>query len=856
MSRTQLDWAGWVRKALGEGNLARRRVRATPFNSLESLEERALLSASSSLVGGRWTINADINPANPSEVIVVEQSPDDAGKVRVIINGTTIDDRSVKRLRSITVNAGAGDDTVNVQLPKTLGKVVVTINGGAGRDTLSVGGNRAILRGGDGDDILNGSEFADQLIGGRGDDVLNGNGGDDRLDGGEGEDNLRGGGGANRLTGGSGKDWIYMSSQTDRVTPDTSDIVGTDAQGGLQQFRSQAEFRDWLIHSAAVSQRLGRGGVYFVSADGPMVDTFSGTQKLNSPTFTDFSGTNTQVSGVDEQDIVETDGNYVYTVRGEELLIVDVRQPAASNIVSRTPLAGWGGQMYLDGDRLTVISSVNQWKYPGPVLLDSPVDAKFAAPLWNWRPQTQVITYDVSDRANPKLVEETTIDGGVSTSRSVDGRIYLVVDNNLWFAQPNIYYVKGAAAGLVPNGDSSAEYKDQLNKLDWTTVLPQFTTTSVDQAGTKTSTSGGLLKDDKIWAPNNPLDNSSFTSVVMIDIHHGGAGIDSSSTVFGINGEVYASTNALYLAGQDWSNVRWDGSSSSGPVTSLYKFDLTTDGSTLAATGKVDGTIVDQFSMDDHGGYFRIATTSNSFQADQSCNLFVLQQQGTELNVVSSLTGLSKGERIYSARFLGDHVYMSTFLQVDPLLSIDLTDPLAPVVTGELEVPGYSSYLQLWGDHLLVSIGQDADPLTGRVTGLQLSLFDITHGQKSQLVGTYKISVSAWSSYSQAQWEHHAFSLFDAQGILAIPVSNWDVDAGYSAELHVFQLDANKGFSLLGTVQHDSEVVRSLRIGDQLFSLSDSALKINTLINPAQAVASVPLADPNVKVDPPVVIAF
>ena len=837
MAQSQINWTSWIRRNFHPASIKRRDVSSPGLFAPETLEDRALLSASSSFSSGRWTINGDVNPANPGETIVIDQDPTDPSQLRVVINGTTFAVQSVDRLRSIKVKAGAGDDTVRIELPESLGRISVTINGGAGNDTLDSGDHSATLRGGDGDDNLNGGNGNDRLFGGKGADILSGNGGNDLLQGDDGEDNLRGGKGTDRLIGGRGRDWIYSTSNADSIQSDSSDKIAKEQTGGLRQFHSEAEFQEWLVHSAAIAQRLGYGNVFFAQG-GPAVDFVRSPGDLASTAAGGYSDTNTQVAGIDEADIVETDGMYIYMVRGTELLIIDVRQPADSNIVSRTQLPGWGSNMYLDGDRLTVISTVNRWNSWGSDARPMLEDSRMA--FWNWHPETEITTYDISDQSSPTVLEDTIIDGTVSTSRAVDGRIYLVVNNSLWFGNGGICYL----AAPIFSPDSST------NVVDWTTALPQYTTKSYDASGNVTETKGSLLDYTSTWAPNDPPYDASLTSIVMFDIHHGNAGIDSTSTVFGLSGEVYASSDALYVAAGDWSNVRWDGSSDAGPVTNIYKFDLTTSGSSLAATGTVDGTIVDQFSMDEHEGYFRIATTSNAWQVSQSSNVFVLEQVGDSLIVASSLTGLSPTERIYSARFLGDQVYLSTFLRIDPLLSIDLSNPLDPFVAGELKVPGYSSYLQPWGDHHLVSIGQDADPETGRVTGVQLSLFDISDSEHPELVGTYKLSTSAWGSYSQAEWDHLAFSLFDEQGILAIPVSGWTSDAGYTSGLEVFQLDAEQGFTLLGTVEHDSQVQRSLRIGDQLFSLSDSTLMVNLLLDPAVEVADLPLADPNESNDP------
>lgn len=842
MALSNLNWGTWIRCIVGRLPAKRSVVRCAVLQP-EQLEDRALLSASSSMSGGRWTINADVDAVTASETIVVDQAPDDASRIRVTINGSELDDRLARRVKSITINAGSGDDTVTVQLPAALSRILVTVNGGGGDDTLNAGSNRAILRGGEGNDILNGSANNDQLFGGLGDDILNGNGGDDLLQGDNGEDTLMGGLGADRLRGGAGKDWVYSSPGTDTIVSDSEDVVTSEQADGIQQFETEAEFLEWLSHSDFVSQQMGSGPI-FNTMSGPFVD-FARADDV-AVAGASHSETNTQEAGVDEQDIIETDGDYIYTVRGTELLIIDVRQPADANIVSRVQLSGWGAEMYLDGDRLTVISTVNQFSiHPLPFEVALPEDSlsglRIAYPGWYWHPQTRVSTYDISDRENLKVLEDTTLDGSVQTSRSVDGRIYLVVNNGMWARYP---YLLDVITTNVDTASVSGASLDDIKRPfeEWSKFIPQYTTRSYDASGNVTVTSGSLLDAPNIWATEDGLNNGNMMTIAMFDIHQAKAGIDSTSTVIGLSGDVYASEDALYVASQKWQfSVA---ASLSGPSTLLYKFDLSTAGSDLVATGEVDGTIINQFAMDEHDGYFRIATTSNQWQSNQSSNVFVLQQQGKDLVTVSSLTGLAPTERIQAARFIGDHVYLSTFLRVDPLFNIDLSDPLAIKVVGELKVPGFSSYLQAWGDDYLVSIGQDADPETGIVTGLQLSLFDVS-GDQPVLIDTYKIGVSAWSAYSQAQWDHHAFSLFEAEGILAIPVSHWDSNSDYGTELQVFQLNGETGFELLGIVEHDSQVMRSLRIGDQLFSLSDSSLKINLLADPDTEVGEVKLVDIN-----------
>lgn len=868
---TNWNWKNWVTQAFGRANARRARVKPAVL-APECLETRALLSATSSLSAGAWVINGDSDPLQPAETIVIEQSPSRANRLRVVINGETVDERAARRVKSITVNAGNGDDNVTVRLPAAVGGTI-TVNGGTGNDTLTSVTHSATLRGDDGDDTLNGSSASDQLFGGAGRDVLNGNGGNDSLQGDEGDDNLIGGLGNDQLVGGAGKDQFDASLGTDNVVTDDEDsdgdqpaIVANPTTSSLQHFETEADFIAWLKANDLPNQG---GGIYYASANGPLASVVKSDGTV-SVADTSHSDTNTQVDGVDEQDIVETDGDYIYTVRGTQLLIIDVRDPAAPTVVSRTQLGGYGAEMYLDGDRLTIISAArNLFAYPDNVeTLAAPADGlRIAYPYWGWRPQTQVTTYDISNRTTPKVVEDTVLDGSVSTSRSVDGRIYLVVNNSLWNFYPPIFMTNTIDVSSASVNGATLDKAYLPSTVGGGFRIPHYTTTSYDVDGNATTHSGSLLDAPNIWSTDDSLRNSNLLTIAMFDVHQGDAGIDSTASVYGLSGEVYASGDALYVAATDYGGPVIATTSivaPNGPSTSIYKFDLNVDGSKLVATGNVDGTIINSFAMDEHDGYFRIATTSGSWSSTPSSNVFVLQQQGDDLVTVSSLTKLSPTERIQGARFVGDHVYLSTFLRIDPLLDIDLSDPLAPAVSGELEVPGFSSYLQQWGDHILISVGQDADPQTGMVTGLQLSMFDVS-GDAPVLIDTYKIGVSAWDAYSQAQWDHHAFSLFDAEGILAIPVSRWNSTVNSSSgsshdtELQVFQLDPTTGFTLLGTVEHNTEVYRSLRIGNDLYSLSETTLKVNELTSPETAVGQVsfgPTVTPvgPIEVDPPIIV--
>jgi uncharacterized secreted protein with C-terminal beta-propeller domain len=313
------------------------------------------------------------------------------------------------------------------------------------------------------------------------------------------------------------------------------------------------------------------------------------------------------------------------------------------------------------------------------------------------------------------------------------------------------------------------------------------------------------------------------------------------TSVAGVSGQVYASTSSLYVSAGHWGS--WWDSTDAGSSTNIYKFDLQQVDAPLVAMGAVPGLALDQFSFDESDdGLLRVATT-NGFGEAAASGVFVLAASAGNLQTIGSVTGLAKGERIFSVRFVGDRGYVSTFRQVDPLFVIDLANPRAPKVLGELKVPGFSSYMQPLDATHLLGIGRDVDPTTGQVRGLQLSIFDVSNPAKPQRTSTYTFAGDGWESWSAALWDHHALSWFADQGILALPVQQggwWDGSNG----LVVFKVDTSSAdaFTNLGQITHNGTVQRSLRIGEYLYSVSSGEVKVHQLDDPAVEVAATRLS--------------
>jgi uncharacterized secreted protein with C-terminal beta-propeller domain len=288
--------------------------------------------------------------------------------------------------------------------------------------------------------------------------------------------------------------------------------------------------------------------------------------------------------------------------------------------------------------------------------------------------------------------------------------------------------------------------------------------------------------------------------------------------------------------------------------TIVHKIEINAGKIEYKTAGEVPGRVLNQFSMDENNGYFRIATTTGNWQLETSNHMYVLD---SGLKVVGKVEDLAPGERIYSVRFMGSKAYMVTFRQVDPLFVIDLSNPRNPQVLGFLKIPGFSNYLHPYDDTHLIGIGRDATE-QGRTLGLKLSLFDVSDFSNPKELSNYIIGDS-WSTNSEAINEHKAFLFDKEKNLLVIPVSESssetiiDEDTGkrtwkwnYWQGAYVFNLDLS-GFELKGKVSHFSEtnetddedhwprydyaaqVRRSLYMDDVLYTISTKFVKMNDL---------------------------
>lgn len=457
-----------------------------------------------------------------------------------------------------------------------------------------------------------------------------------------------------------------------------------------------------------------------------------------------YSGTNTQEVGVDEGDMVETNGTHVFVAGQDGVRIIDV---ADARVVDELEVPEGSHQLLLDGDRLLVITQ-----------------------SWSGTDDTITSLYDVTDPSNPALLRRSHLEGRLVATRAVGGVARLVLTSTLANRLPFVYPQQ---FGL----DEERALQENRRIIEQSAIdewLPRWFDEDTDGSFGEM---GASLDCASVAAPRD-FSGLGVSWIASVDLHGddspvGSAGVVSSGDI------VYASPSNIYLA-----TVPWDGydavtgiqASGEQPPTAIHQFALGEGAAaTYVASGEVPGNLLNQFAMSELDGDLRVATTVqpnwNEDGTSESA-VYVLRPQGDELVTVGSVGGLGATEQIYAVRFLGSQAYVVTFRQTDPLYVIDLSDPTNPVVSGELKIPGYSAYLHPVGDGLLLGVGQDAS-VDGRTQGTKLSLFDVSDPANPREISSLPIGGS-----SEAEWDHHAFLFWPEDGTIVIPVSPSWQDCG------------------------------------------------------------------------------
>jgi inhibitor of cysteine peptidase len=590
----------------------------------------------------------------------------------------------------------------------------------------------------------------------------------------------------------------------------------------LKTFSSAAELKSFLTSNSNRSQYVpyfgslgiaktwipgipsGVNGFIYYAVPAPGTPINQGAVPALSPVSTEYSTTNTQVPGVDEPDTVKNDGEYIYTVSGNTVFIVKASLSDAG-VVSRIECDDFApAGIFVSGDRLAILGS----NYSMPLL--TPYSQSQVVQV-----QTYVRLYDVSDRANPNLLRNFTMTGNYLDSRMIGKYVYFVTSMPSYLLNDTV---------ILPIIYSSEGVKD--------------------------------IPATEIHYSNVSDDYLSYTTFVAMNIQDASEKPTTMSIMMGQASNMYVSLNNIYVTFPHTAEE-----------TTIYRVHMQNNNLTAMAQEEVPGQVLNQFSMDEYGDYFRIATTAWTKEAQninittplstpiiinaQSTNVYVLNMN---LSIVGRLENISVGENFHSARFTGDRCYLVTFQKTDPLFVINLADPTSPAILGNLTVSGYSDYLQPYDENHLIGVGKETvEAESGYFSwyqGIKISIFDVSN--VSNPVQVSNVTIGDRGSDSPVLYDHKALLFDKKMDLLVIPVTVAELDPSqypkgvpdnaYGTQVwqgvYVYNITLTNGLLLKGNITHAETagippstliVNRALYIGNILYTVSQGKIELNSL---------------------------
>ena len=534
----------------------------------------------------------------------------------------------------------------------------------------------------------------------------------------------------------------------------------------------------------------------------------------------DYSETNVQVEGVDEPDIVKTDGQYLYILSNSKIYIIIVNPAESAELLS---IISFDEDIYINSffinkNRLIAFGMSNRYPVDNG---EKRSEYEYNYLYWNGISTTMINIFDISDKDDPILDKNIEIDGYFYDARMIANFVYIIANENIGY----VY--------------SRFDENISIN-------IPKI----------KINDNNRYISPEDIYYVNSSESIESMTHIISIDIY--GNKVDGKSFLLGNSQNLYVSNNNIFLACQEnrycYSYLEGTNYEES---TIIHKISIIDGNIEYIAKGKIPGLPLNQFSMDEYDGFFRIAT---HIWTDSTTNLYILDGK---MNRVSEIEGIAPGEWMHSARFMSDRAYIVTFKKVDPFYTIDVSDPYNPQILGILKIPGYSDYLHPFDENHIIGIGKDTvEALGGDFSwyqGLKIALFDVSDFNNP--IVESEVIIGDRGTDSPVLYEHKAI-LFDREKkLLVLPVTLCEIsekvktqyyqDPGRTYGTFTFQgayvygLSLEDGFELKGRITHmdddfsdsyqwywgssSTDIIRSLYIDDILYTISNNMVMMNNL---------------------------
>jgi inhibitor of cysteine peptidase len=636
----------------------------------------------------------------------------------------------------------------------------------------------------------------------------------------------------------------------------------------LKKFSSYSELENFLKSSTGASSFYGSFGAGVARtmtqavAETATVGSDASKAAPSAAPAEEYSETNIQVAGVDEADIVKNDGKYIYVASGTKVVIVDAYPAEQAEIISEIEVNGSVNEIFVNGDKLVVFGWGDYYS-SGVGIPEIGIAPRPYSQL------TFVKVYDITDRTNPVLTRDVAAEGNYYDSRMIGDYVYVVINQPVYYGGTDPIPMPMIEADGVTKTIAASDiyYFDSYDtSYIFTNILAINTQNDNEEFTSKTFLMG--YTQNMYVSPNNIY---VVYTKRMRDVDYYDRIIDEAiipNVPFDIQlkiNEIRNSDKEDYEKMNEIGDVVEDYIETLGPEeganfmirvqekiqeiyeqiakelekTVVHKISIMNGNIEYITNGEVPGQTLNQFSMDEYNGNFRIATTTNNWRTESLNHMYVLD---SNLNIIGKLEDLASGERIYSVRFMGDKAYMVTFRQIDPLFVIDLSNPSSPQVLGFLKIPGVSDYLHPYDETHVIGVGRDATE-QGRITGMKISLFDVSDVANPTEISKYIIGERG--TYSEALNDHKAFLFSKEKNLLVIPVREYEDNYRESFQgAYVFSVELIEGINLKGRITHvnetakeedewyydwNAEVRRSLYIDNVLYTVSNSMIKANDL---------------------------